>query len=92
MEITDQKDLLTEIKRFYFNLFKSRDDYLEDVDLNIRLQDYEVPKLSEDIKEDLECEITMEEVSLALKGLYNDKSPGPDGFPAEFLNFFLERH
>ena len=31
----------------------------------------------------------MDELTKALKNMKNDKSPGPDGFTAEFLKFFL---
>ena len=33
----------------------------------------------------------MEEIARSVKNLKNNKSPGPDGFSAEFFNFFLAR-
>ena len=39
-------------------------------------------------KTSLEGEITLAEASLALKNMKNYKSPGSDGFAAEFVKFF----
>ena len=36
----------------------------------------------------LEGEITLDEASLALKDMKNNKSPGSDGFSVELLTFF----
>ena len=45
--------------------------------------------LKED-RDNLEKPITQEEMLQALKGMQNDKSPGLDGFPAEFYKFFWQ--
>ena len=50
-------------------------------------QDIPVVTLQEKIS--LEGEITLAEASLALKNMKNYKSPGPDGFTAEFFKFLL---
>ena len=39
----------------------------------------------------LEHELSVEEIGRALKQMKNGKSPGIDGYPAEFLNIFLEK-
>ena len=45
--------------------------------------------LKED-RDNLEKPISQEEMLQALKGMQNDKSPGLDGFPAEFYKFFWQ--
>ncbi|KAK3091716.1 hypothetical protein FSP39_022111 [Pinctada imbricata] len=86
--ITDQKEILNEIKTFYENLYASQDEMLTDVNLESLLNNEEIPKLSEDDKLNLEKPISIEEVGEAVKLLKNDKSPGPDGFSARFFKFF----
>ena len=86
--ITEQKELLGEIKRFYETLYSNRDEYLEDVNLNLLLQNCECVKITNDIKSNLENDITLAEISNALKLMKNEKSPGPDGYTAEFFKFF----
>ena len=47
-----------------------------------------IPMLTLQEKTSLEGEITLAEASLALKIMKNYKSPGSDGFTADFLKFF----
>jgi hypothetical protein len=49
-----------------------------------------VPKLNQDQNNDLNSPITPKEVEAVLKRLPNNKSPGPDGFSAEFYQIFKE--
>ena len=37
---------------------------------------------------DMEGDLTLEELALAVKNMSNNKSPGLDGFPVEFFKFF----
>ena len=48
----------------------------------------DIPMLTLQEKTSLEGEITLAEASLALKNMKNYKSPGSDGFTAEFFKFF----
>ncbi|PJE77965.1 hypothetical protein CI610_03104 [invertebrate metagenome] len=86
--INDQDDLLNEIKNFYENLYASKDNELEEVDLDILLGDYEVPKIDNEIKSELDRPITMKELAHSVKCLKNGKSPGPDGYTTELNKFF----
>lgn len=61
---------------------------MEDVDLNKILHGYDIPKLNYVMKEKIENDISREESMAALKGLKNNKSPGSDGFTADFFKFF----
>ena len=45
--ITDQKEILSETCNYYKTLYESKENTLEDVDLNAFMQDMDVPKLNE---------------------------------------------
>ena len=52
------------------------------------LHSFDVPKLSNEEAKLLEGNLHFKEVSEVLKNMKNDKSPGADGFTAEFFKFF----
>ena len=54
------------------------------------IQDAKLPKLGEEEQELLEKDITMIEIKIALDGMKNYKSPGPDGFTVEFYKTFWD--
>ena len=77
--LTDQKKILTEIKHFYADLFKNNDS-----ELSIqKLQDISHLKganhLSDKETLSLEGTLKLEEISIALKSMKNQKCPGIDG-------------
>ena len=80
------------ILKFYQSVYESRDDSLQDINLNTLLADANVPKLSNEHSRSLNGQITNQEALNALKGMKNDKSPGPDGYTNNFYKFFLERY
>ena len=49
-----------------------------------------LPYLEEQKKQDLEDEISVDEVWNALNGFQNDKTPGDDGFTKEFYKAFFD--
>ena len=83
--ISDQKEILSEVKDFYSNLYEHRD--VKNIDLYSEISD--APKLSEIEKNKLEGPITFYEAKEALKEMKNFKSPGSDGFTVEFFKFFF---
>ena len=85
--LTDQKKILKEVENYYKTLYSNKDNCLEDIDLS-ELPLGEINTLSEDISQSLEGPLTRTEILNALKKMKNDKSPGSDGFTAEFLKFF----
>lgn len=87
-EIIDQTEILQEVRNFYVSLYSSRDDSLTDIALEEVLPDPKIPKLSIQEKEILDKPITLVELAATLKRMKNEKSPGPDGFTAEFLKMF----
>ena len=88
-EFFKTKDILNIQKRYYNNLYKEtiqvNDTAIEDV-----IGDT-VNKLNDAEAKALEGEITYEEIAKALNNMKNLKSPGNDGFNADFFLIFLVR-
>ena len=83
--ITGQKEILNELKKYSANLFRSRDADLQDCKAEDLKSLTGFKKLSNIDAEVLEGCLTISEISNALKVMKNQKCPGIDGFPAEFL-------
>lgn len=83
-DIYDSQEIVNEVKTFYEKLYTKRD--LEDCDIFDMVT--EIPTLNLQEKNSLEGEILLEEASIALKNMKNNKSPGTDGFTTEFFKFF----
>ena len=81
---TDLNTILQEVNSFYANLYSEKP--VDKLDFN--LINKNIPKLTDNDKNSLEGEITLEEASIALKNMKNNKSPGSDGFSAEFFKVF----
>ena len=52
------------------------------------LDKIDIPKLNEEQNELLDCELSVMELTMALKEMSNDKSPWLDGFTTNFYKFF----
>ena len=63
-------------------------DNLEEMDKF--LEKYNFPKLNQEEIEDLNRAITSQEIETVIRNLPANKSPGPDGFTAEFYRKFRE--
>ncbi len=85
-EITNEKDILQYEKKFYEQLYSSSQTEIDDD--NIFFNSQNIPNLKESEVEFCDMEITVEQCAKALKDLPNDKSPGSDGFNANFYKFF----
>ena len=84
--LCDNKDILKTIREFYENLYECKNsDIAEDID-NMFFN--KLPKLSEENKDFCEGPISFEECYQAVKEMKWNKSPGNDGFTAEFYFTF----
>lgn len=87
--ITDQKEILKETSKYYETLYSSKDNSLNDVDLNIYMQNtHTMPTLNDEESLELEGMLTLKEAGHALKNMKNNKSPGTSGFSADFYKTF----
>ena len=89
MEITtDNTEIQRIIRDYYQQLYANKMDNLEEMDKF--LEKYNFPKLNQVEIEDLNRPITSTEIETVTRNLPENKSPGPDGFTAEFYQKFRE--
>ena len=84
---------MQEQKKFYENLDTSKFQmgntiFAPQYEKEFLAQSEDIPRILKEDRDNLEKPITQEEIIQALRGMQNDKSPGLDGFPAEFYKFF----
>ena len=89
--INDQKEILNVVKHFYEDLFSNKDSLLTEVNLNNLLTGSKENKLDATESLSLEGELLISELSEALKRTKNNKTPGIDGIPVEFLKIFWNK-
>ena len=87
-DIIHDSNLITqEVKTFYENLYASRENNI----VHCNIDNINTPTLSQEESDSLEGPITLQEALSSVKQMKNDKSPGSDGFTAEFfLNSFSQ--
>ena len=81
---TDPYRILAEQKRFYQNLYKTKDSVEATDSIEAFLNSLNIPKLSEEQRQSCEGRITTEECRTIIETLKNNKSPGNDGLSIEF--------
>ena len=77
--------MLSETKKFYQDLFSEKTMSSETESI-VYLNETKHTKLSKNEATEMEGNMSFEEASHTIKNISNFKSPGPDGFPADFLN------
>lgn len=87
----DQFEILWETRSFYSNLYENKDAQQQNKDHDEYLHNCTVPKLSNAESLLLEGELTFEETTETLRNMVNNKSPGSDGFLAEFFKVFWQK-
>jgi hypothetical protein len=88
-EITTNTMEVQEIIRDYFeNLYSNKFENLKEMDRFLDTYDY--PKLNQEKINHLNRSTTQNEIEAAIKSLPKKKSPGLDGFSAEFYQTFKE--
>ena len=89
--VETQDEILKETINFYKQLYRSEktDNLAQDYLLNNLKQ-----TLTDEDKDSIEGEITLDEILIPIKSLANEKSPGCDGLTAEFYKtlFILTRN
>ena len=85
--VDDQKEILKQTKQFYEKLYKKQ-DCLKRVNLSTEIPYNDIPKSTENQKQSLEEETSLPELTSALTCMQNNKSPGSDGFTADFFKVF----
>ncbi len=85
--VTDHKKILEAQRDYYKNLYSARP--VDEETSKAFLCDRYVKKLNDAQQEMCEGLITLAEVKKTLAGMANNKSPGSDGFTAEFYKFFI---
>ena len=80
--LQETSTIVQEVKSFYEKLYRSREHEV----VNVSLSELNVESvLSDEESTLLEGPISMQETLSALKQMKNDKSPGSDGYTAEFF-------
>ena len=86
--VTDQKNILHNIKEYYATLFKNKDSELSNINFSEIIESHHLKRLTQLQAQSLEGLVTLSELGIALKGMKNNKTPGIDGFPSEFFKVF----
>lgn len=88
-QATKPREINDAFKNFYINLYTS-ENTATDKEIMSFLNKLNLPKLSVSQQEDLDLPISSQEILDAIKALPSGKSPGQDGFTAEFFKCYAE--
>jgi hypothetical protein len=89
-KIQDAKEILKAEKDYYNSLYSEqkvdRDVFQQNCDMFVKNEN--IPKISEEDRNQCETEVSESEILASLKVMKNGKSPGSDGLTTEFYKFF----
>ena len=86
---TDNTEIQRMKRDYYQQLCVNKKDNLEE--MNKFLEKYSFPKLNQEEIENLERPITNTEIETVIRNLPANKSPGSDGFTAEFYQKCIDK-
>ena len=81
-ELRDSDQILEMQRRYYTEL------YQEDTGVNFSLVNSTNVKVPKGIQEQQNKQLCMKDLETAIKGMKNNKTPGPDGIPVDFYKVF----
>ena len=87
--ISNQFHILKERKNYLKNLYRNIDDTFQYVNIEMEINNSDVHKLFDEESSLLEGCFTIEKAGTILYKKISNKSPGADGFTAEFLKTLI---
>jgi hypothetical protein len=82
----DPEEIQNTIRSFYKRIYSTKLENLDEMDKF--LDRYQVPKLNQDQVNEINSPIFPKEIEAVINSLPTKKSPGPDGFSADFYQKF----
>uniref|UniRef100_A0A3Q3ASL9 Reverse transcriptase domain-containing protein n=1 Tax=Kryptolebias marmoratus TaxID=37003 RepID=A0A3Q3ASL9_KRYMA len=89
-ELTEKPEEIEGIFREYYEKLYTQPEIALEEEMRTFLSELDLPTIGKLQNETLTATITIEEVKEAINTLKNNKSPGSDGYPAEWYKMFRE--